>query len=175
SSVTSPGFKGSWQIRRMKFEACSNAVGLSSESQQAEINPYITENTIIVLLALLSALICFLGFHSIFPWDYFYGLHEGQTSARLANTGLKKKSIKALPSMVYSKVRSDPNIVAECPVCLVEYVGGEILRVLPKCGHSFHMECVDKWLLSHSSCPTCRQSSSERSSCGGHIRGEEGG
>lgn len=41
----------------------------------------------------------------------------------------------------------------ECTVCLAEYQDGEALRTLP-CGHFFHAaKCIDRWLLSHSSCP----------------------
>jgi len=29
--------------------------------------------------------------------------------------------------------------------------------VLPQCGHGFHVSCIDTWLGSHSSCPSCRQ------------------
>ncbi|PNX78977.1 RING-H2 finger protein ATL72-like [Trifolium pratense] len=46
----------------------------------------------------------------------------------------------------------------DCPICLGEFMDGEKVRVLPNCNHGFHVECIDKWLLSHSSCPTCRQS-----------------
>lgn len=28
--------------------------------------------------------------------------------------------------------------------------------MLPQCGHGFHVACVDTWLGSHSSCPSCR-------------------
>jgi hypothetical protein len=40
-------------------------------------------------------------------------------------------------------------------VCLNEYEAGETLRVLP-CTHRFHVECIDRWLLTQScTCPLC--------------------
>jgi len=40
-----------------------------------------------------------------------------------------------------------------CGVCLVDFDNGDKLRVLP-CGHSFHQECIDHWLLNSSTaCP----------------------
>ncbi|XP_057862400.1 uncharacterized protein LOC131070774 isoform X2 [Cryptomeria japonica] len=96
----------------------------------------------------------FVGFMSTVPWHYFWRSHEGQTAASLANTWLKKKSIKSLPFIVCSKLRPDIQGM-ECPICLTDFMHRERVRVLPSCEHSFHMDCVDKWLLSHS-CPTCR-------------------
>ncbi|XP_057462540.1 RING-H2 finger protein ATL66-like [Actinidia eriantha] len=45
---------------------------------------------------------------------------------------------------------------AQCTICLAEYHGEDILRILPYCGHSFHATCIDKWLQQHSTCPVCR-------------------
>jgi hypothetical protein len=33
----------------------------------------------------------------------------------------------------------------------------EEVRVMPQCGHGFHVACVDTWLRSNSSCPSCRR------------------
>lgn len=30
------------------------------------------------------------------------------------------------------------------------------MRILPKCRHEFHAECIDMWFSSHSTCPLCR-------------------
>lgn len=44
----------------------------------------------------------------------------------------------------------------ECVICLSGFDEGEIGRSLPKCGHAFHVECIDMWLSSHRNCPICR-------------------
>ncbi|GAB4814091.1 hypothetical protein N2152v2_001137 [Parachlorella kessleri] len=47
-----------------------------------------------------------------------------------------------------------------CPICVEDYASGDVLRALP-CGHRFHLECIDKWLLSSTdysrppACPMC--------------------
>ncbi|EEE52775.1 hypothetical protein OsJ_35228 [Oryza sativa Japonica Group] len=43
-----------------------------------------------------------------------------------------------------------------CVVCLAEYEEKDVLRVLPYCGHGFHVACIDIWLMHHSTCPVCR-------------------
>nr|XP_043626251.1 RING-H2 finger protein ATL60-like [Erigeron canadensis] len=44
----------------------------------------------------------------------------------------------------------------ECAVCLSDLEEGEEARILPKCDHAFHVECIDMWFHSHSTCPVCR-------------------
>ncbi|MQM20387.1 hypothetical protein Taro_053405 [Colocasia esculenta] len=44
-----------------------------------------------------------------------------------------------------------------CPICLTEFVEGDEIRVLLWCGHGFHAACIDLWLGSHSSYPSCSQ------------------
>lgn len=45
---------------------------------------------------------------------------------------------------------------ADCSVCLSEFQEDERLRLLPKCSHAFHIDCIDMWLRSHKNCPLCR-------------------
>ncbi|XP_051144152.1 E3 ubiquitin-protein ligase Os04g0590900-like [Andrographis paniculata] len=44
----------------------------------------------------------------------------------------------------------------DCAVCLSEFEDRDRLRLLPKCGHAFHVTCIDTWLRSHANCPLCR-------------------
>ncbi|CAA6662324.1 unnamed protein product [Spirodela intermedia] len=44
----------------------------------------------------------------------------------------------------------------DCAVCLCRFEESELLRLLPKCKHAFHVDCIDTWLDAHGSCPLCR-------------------
>lgn len=43
-------------------------------------------------------------------------------------------------------------------MCLGDYQADDRLQQIPVCGHTFHMDCIDLWLATHSTCPLCRQS-----------------
>lgn len=42
-----------------------------------------------------------------------------------------------------------------CSICHNRISNGQIVRVL-RCSHTFHNDCVDRWLYSASTCPLCR-------------------
>jgi hypothetical protein len=48
-----------------------------------------------------------------------------------------------------------------CPICLVAYEDKEKVRQLP-CMHVFHPNCVDLWLVTSKSCPSCKQMVNEK-------------
>ncbi|KDP21324.1 hypothetical protein JCGZ_21795 [Jatropha curcas] len=73
----------------------------------------------------------------------------------LHDSGLDQAFIDALPVFLYEEIMGlkEP---FDCAVCLCEFSEKDNLRLLPSCSHAFHIDCIDTWLLSNSTCPLCR-------------------
>ncbi|CAF2164711.1 hypothetical protein YC2023_090649 [Brassica napus] len=70
--------------------------------------------------------------------------------------GLDSEAVRSLP--VYRYTKSAKHWIEDCIICLSNFEEGETVKVIPHCGHLFHVDCVDKWLNSHVTCPLCRSS-----------------
>ncbi|KAE9603836.1 putative transcription factor C2H2 family [Lupinus albus] len=71
------------------------------------------------------------------------------------NSGIDRSVIESLPTFRFGSLMGQKEGL-DCAVCLTKFEGTEVLRLLPKCKHAFHVECVDTWLDAHSTCPLCR-------------------
>lgn len=69
--------------------------------------------------------------------------------------GLDKGVIESFPLVLFEDIDRMKD-KAQCPICLGEYVLGDILRKIPFCCHLFHVDCIEKWLVCSGSCPVCR-------------------
>ncbi|CAN8271270.1 unnamed protein product [Cochlearia groenlandica] len=135
--------------------------------------PQLSENTlaeesdmVVILSALLCALICIAGLAAVVRCTClrrFTGVGGGDSPS--PNRGLKKKALQSLPRSTFAAAESS-SAASECAICLAEFADGEEIRVLPLCGHSFHVACIDKWLVSRSSCPSCRRNLTPPARCG---------
>ncbi|XP_072967268.1 RING-H2 finger protein ATL57-like [Typha angustifolia] len=66
--------------------------------------------------------------------------------------GLDPSAVRSLPVLSYVGGGGGGN----CVVCLSEFEEKERVKVIPRCGHVFHPQCIDAWLLAKGSCPVCR-------------------
>ncbi|XP_062220306.1 E3 ubiquitin-protein ligase ATL31-like [Phragmites australis] len=126
----------------------------------------------IALLAAVIAVFVFIAFFTIYlrhctghdvrsdfdraiPFDAFVSRSRRQRRPR----GLDAEVIETFPSMKYAEakaLRVGKGGALECAVCLSEFEDEERLRLLPKCSHAFHPDCIGEWLASHVTCPVCR-------------------
>ncbi|KAJ0021154.1 hypothetical protein Pint_32507 [Pistacia integerrima] len=95
------------------------------------------------------------------PAHRFHHFHtftfDTTTTATLSSSpskGLEPSTIASIPLFVYTSNESKQGL--ECVICLSGFEDNDVGRSLPKCSHCFHVECIDMWLHSHSSCPICR-------------------
>lgn len=80
----------------------------------------------------------------------------GGTAGGRKNSGIDRVVIESLPVFRFQSLKGRHKEGLECAVCLTPFEAADVLRLLPKCKHAFHVECVDTWLDAHSTCPLCR-------------------
>eukprot|EP00252_Welwitschia_mirabilis_P026569 TRINITY_DN8765_c0_g1_i1.p1 TRINITY_DN8765_c0_g1~~TRINITY_DN8765_c0_g1_i1.p1 ORF type:complete len:206 (+),score=46.57 TRINITY_DN8765_c0_g1_i1:344-961(+) len=87
-------------------------------------------------------------------YEDFFGI-LGETD----HQGLSGIYLENLPAFIVTKENNKDTFGDDicCTICLQDLQQGEKARSLPHCQHTFHMTCVDKWLIRHGSSPICRQ------------------
>ncbi|KAL5099830.1 hypothetical protein RYX36_004157 [Vicia faba] len=126
-------------------------------------NP-LSDKVVILLIAMGSALFVVSLYHVIsICFCRQQRTTTNQNSPRLAaaDEGTSTSLANIIPTHKYlkrSKDVWDDEVGDTCAVCLGDFEEGEELRTMPECLHSFHVQCIDMWLHSHSSCPICRAS-----------------
>ncbi|XP_027108239.1 RING-H2 finger protein ATL58-like [Coffea arabica] len=73
-------------------------------------------------------------------------------------SGLEPTVVAAIPTMKFKREAFSSTEDTQCTICLGDYEDKDVLRIMPKCGHSFHLSCIDVWLRKQSTCPVCRLS-----------------
>ncbi|BBN03892.1 E3 ubiquitin-protein ligase ATL10/75/76/77/78 [Marchantia polymorpha subsp. ruderalis] len=119
-------------------------------------------NVVIILVVLLFALICAAFLNSIMRCVMRRSNRTEEAAEEPQSVqGLDAKALAVLPVLSFRSAtigKLKEGSPAECTICLSDFVENEKVRLLPKCNHVFHIDCIDMWLLSHVSCPVCRDS-----------------
>ncbi|XP_062084697.1 E3 ubiquitin-protein ligase ATL31-like [Humulus lupulus] len=117
-----------------------------------------------IIIVVLIAALFFMGFFSIYirhcteAQGVANSVGAGTGRSRRAARGIDAAVLETFPTLEYSVVKGLKigKGALECAVCLCEFEDDETLRIIPKCDHVFHPECIDAWLESHTTCPVCR-------------------
>ncbi|CAM6015716.1 unnamed protein product, partial [Sphagnum balticum] len=128
---------------------------------------------IMAVAVLFAAVVFIICLHIYAKWFWRHqGAVLGMTRSSSSWRRRRRQTVvESLPTFVYKKTVFPQEITdmseslsqlqqqeLECAVCLEEFEENEMGRTLPKCAHSYHVECIDMWLYSHSNCPICRAS-----------------
>ncbi|KAL2325473.1 hypothetical protein Fmac_024531 [Flemingia macrophylla] len=144
------------------FPTASAQGGNTNQNESSYYNRFSPSMAIIIVI--LIAALFLMGFFSIYirhcadsPSASIRNL-AGAAASRRASRGLDAAVIATFPTLEYSavKIHKIGKGTLECAVCLSEFEETETLRLIPKCDHVFHPECIDEWLSSHTTCPVCR-------------------
>nr|GMD26156.1 RING-H2 finger protein ATL7-like isoform X1 [Ipomoea batatas] len=148
-----------------EFHSAANydASCCSSPKPSAELKVY---------QAFIFSVPIFFAFLILFLFYYFYlrrqsadwsslrmrasSLQTGVDGVSRCELGLKKEIREMLPIIVYKESFSVKD--TQCAVCLGDYQAEDRLQQIPICGHTFHMDCIDHWLATRTTCPLCRHS-----------------
>ncbi|CAL0311236.1 unnamed protein product [Lupinus luteus] len=132
---------------------------VDTDNIQRGYNPSIT-----IILVVMVAAFFLMGFFTIYTRHCTDGpsnnirIHGVEIRTRMPPCGLDRALIETFPILEYSevKVHKIGKEALECAICLCEFEDSDTLRLIPKCDHVFHPDCIDEWLSSHSTCPVCR-------------------
>ena len=128
-------------------------------------------NPLIVVIAVVFLLLA-----SIVAWRFYYDAVLMRRRSRSAPVGADRTAQPAQPAAIsesneqlaQQELKSLPvhksnasKDAEECHICSVEIVAGDLIRTLP-CGHWYHRQCIDAWLLDAQrgklrSCPLCKR------------------
>ena len=83
---------------------------------------------------------------------------DDQDSASSMEHGLDETNRRSFPKLLYvqAKLLKSDSTASCCSICLEDYDDSDTLRMLPDCGHLFHLKCVNLCLRLHHTCPICR-------------------
>ncbi|CAA2970230.1 RING-H2 finger ATL70-like [Olea europaea subsp. europaea] len=95
--------------------------------------------------------------------NHHFSTHQSSTTSTDDNSwhpsGLDETTISTYPQFLYSKLKSHKceSTASACSICLADYKDTDLLRLMPDCGHFFHLLCIDHWLKTvdkhQSNCP----------------------
>ncbi|KAK9989065.1 hypothetical protein SO802_029304 [Lithocarpus litseifolius] len=111
---------------------------------------------LLVFLLVLIMIVALLCYCTVAPSNQIGTFTTAQQDA------INKVTLENYPKLIYSQAKlhrgTGNSTTSCCSICLADYKDTDVLRFLPYCGHLFHVECVDSWLLLHATCPVCRDS-----------------
>ncbi|XP_074572710.1 putative RING-H2 finger protein ATL12 [Curcuma longa] len=144
------------------FFTISTAIAGAQDATEAEYLPPQTAKvsfgpSVVITTAVFSSIISLAILFAYLKRRHYrrFALHVANAAGQPSFDGINKAVIESLPCFRFSSLHGARDGL-ECAVCLANFTGEEVLRLLPRCKHAFHIACIDRWLETNASCPLCR-------------------
>ncbi|KAN0041426.1 hypothetical protein ACTFIV_003965 [Dictyostelium citrinum] len=102
------------------------------------------------------------GVHNVNDIDLSY---ENLVQLEPVVVGATKKQIESVEETLYldpvgrNKQKNYKNTQGHdtrCAICLCDFESNDLIKILPKCKHLYHSECIDPWFKASKFCPQCK-------------------
>ncbi|KAK2663791.1 hypothetical protein Ddye_002365 [Dipteronia dyeriana] len=116
------------------------------------------------IAALVVIHVCIVGWAFRGSYDngrFVQGIRGGGVGGYGGNKTMSNEDLKKLPCFEYKVGEAETSrstSPVDCVICLEIFRVGDKCKSLPNCRHSFHVHCIDSWLLKTPICPICRTS-----------------
>ena len=71
--------------------------------------------------------------------------------------GLSLTEIHQVSELMLNESSSEEEEPKICSICQQNLEWDIIIRKINECNHEYHVNCIDRWLVDHTNCPTCRR------------------
>jgi hypothetical protein len=82
--------------------------------------------------------------------------HNFSENTDFRNPPMQEEQIHSIPEFKFTQT-GEHTEKKNCVICMEDFESQENVKLLA-CGHLFHSDCVNKWLLEKSTCPMCNTS-----------------
>lgn len=70
----------------------------------------------------------------------------------------RNRDVLSPPPPIINLTKEEFDLIPDCAICLDKLLQNDSIKRLPRCGHVFHIVCVERWLRLRDSCPLCQSS-----------------
>lgn len=129
---------------------------LINQDRQERGEPIVSLDSYLAFQRVLSDRSIWIGLAERFRQDGVIGSSNGNTSQTVQSRGISPHRLDEIcQHWTITVEHACLTNGEECSICLANHEVGDVLRSLP-CSHSFHKECIDRWMVQSTCCPMCK-------------------